>query len=418
MLQVVSHDQIMKILISAYSCETGRGSEGEIGWRLTNALAEHHDVRVITRANLRAIHEASFVETPKPERLKFEYFDLPLIFRFYKNGKRGFLIYYYFWQIGVGLRARAMLRKEPADLLHHLIGGMDWMPAGLALCSGTFIWGPVGSENTHPILMRHQPQLSRIKAILRDTVRWAMRTLDPFTRFTGARATVVLSHTPKTMPKRYTNRLKSFTQTGITDLPILALPKTDFTRKSNLKIIYAGELKDWKGAQMALEASLMYFEIDSSAELFVFGEGPLRGKMEDIVGSHPKGNQVHFRGKVPMLQLIEELHSADMFLYPSFHHGLATIVLQAMLTGLPVVCIEGDATGRAVTTEAGITVPLYPDQAPSEGLSLAIKKLATDENLRQVLGATARKIALERYSYKVLTSSILDIYLECIKKNT
>ena len=54
----------MKILISAYSCETGRGSEGEIGWRMVNALAQKHEVRVITRANLRAIHEAGLEEDP------------------------------------------------------------------------------------------------------------------------------------------------------------------------------------------------------------------------------------------------------------------------------------------------------------------------------------------------------------------
>ena len=122
----------MKILISAYSCETGRGSEGEIGWRIVCELARFHDVRVITRANLRSVHEASFASQPKPAGLRFEYFDLPWVFRFYKKGKRFFLVYYYLWQIGSGLRARQLLKAEPASVVHHLIGGMDWMPAGLA----------------------------------------------------------------------------------------------------------------------------------------------------------------------------------------------------------------------------------------------------------------------------------------------
>ena len=131
----------MKILISAYSCETGRGSEGEIGWRIVNALAERHEVRVITRANLRMVHEASFSQTRQPAGLTFEYFDLPWVFRFYKKGNRFFLIYYYLWQIGVGFRARRMLRQERADVLHHLIGGMDWMPAGTGFLSGPICVG-------------------------------------------------------------------------------------------------------------------------------------------------------------------------------------------------------------------------------------------------------------------------------------
>lgn len=400
----------MKILISAYSFETGRGSEGENGWHTVNELAKKHEVRVVTRANLRAIHLSSFAKTPKPEGLNIEYFDLPWIFRFFKKGKRGFLIYYYLWQIGVGFRARGMLRKEPADILHHLNGGMDWMPAGLAFCSSPFIWGPVGSENTHPIILRYQPLQSRIKATVRVAVRWGLRTFDPLTRITGARANVILTHTPDTMPKRYADRLKTFRQTGIANLTSLAQPKTDFIRKSKLKIIYAGELKDWKGAQMALDASLAYFETDCAAELVIIGEGPLRNKMEKVTRAHQNGNQVSFLGKVPMLQLIEELHEADVFLYPSFHHGLAVVVLQAMLTGLPIICIEGDAIGRTVGQEAGITVPLTDVKTPSASLSEAISKLAQDEPYRQVLAAEAQSIALEFYSYKALARQLEDVY--------
>ena len=400
----------MKILISAYSCETGRGSEGEIGWRMVNALAKRHEVRVITRANLRPVHEASFAETPKPDGLTFEYFDLPWIFRFYKKGKRFFLIYYYLWQIGVGLRARRMQREDPADVLHHLIGGMDWMPAGLALCPGPFIWGPVGSENTHPVILRYLTLQSRIKEALRVGMRWCFRTLDPFTRFTGARADIVLSHTPETMPRRYAGRMQTFTQTGIANLPGLARPKIDMTRRKSLRLVYAGELKDWKGARMALDAALEFFKTRAKADLVIIGDGPLLAEMKATSQAHPNGEQVRFLGRVPMEQLIDELHEGDVFLYPSFHHGLATIVLQAMLTGLPIVCIEGDATGRAVGQEAGITVPLSETEDPATGLARAIAKLGEDEDGRRLLAMAGRRLAKERYAYDRLSQDIEQIY--------
>ena len=400
----------MKILISAYSCETGRGSEGEIGWRIVNALAERHEVRVITRANLRPVHEASFAETRKPAGLSFEYFDLPWIFRFYKKGKRFFLIYYYLWQVGVGFRARRILRQEPADVLHHLIGGMDWMPAGLALCPGPFVWGPVGSEDTHPVILRHLSLKSRLKDKVRVAVRSVLRSVEPFTRFTGARADIVLSHTPETMPRRYANKLRPFTQTGIADLPSLARPKTDMARSPRLRLVYAGELKDWKGARMALDAALAFFETGAEADLVVMGDGPLRAEMEVAAQAHPNGNQVIFLGRVPMDRVLGELHAGDIFLYPTFHHGLATIVLQAMLTGLPIVCIEGDATGRAVGQEAGITVSLSEAAPPAAGLCRAIEALAKDEDRRQSLAQASRQIAVERYSYDALSRRIEDAY--------
>lgn len=404
----------LKVIISAYSCETGRGSEGEIGWRIALALAQHHEVRVITRANLRSVHNESFAKSPKPAGLKFVYFDLPWIFRFYKKGKRFFLLYYYLWQIGVALQARRILREEPADVLHHLIGGMDWMPAGLSLCPGPFVWGPVGSENTHPVILRHQPLKSRLKEKARVMLRWTLRTLDPFTRLTAARADVILSHTAETLPVRLAPRVRPFTQTGILDHPSLARPKSDLSRGECLRMVYAGELKDWKGARMALDAALRSFEMGVAADLTVIGDGPLRAEMEAAVRAHPSGARVRFVGWVSMEKLVNILHDSDLLLYPSFHHGLATIVLQAMLTGLPVVCIEGDATGRTVGQEAGITALLSEAEPPAAGLAQAIVDLAQDEPRRQALAGRARRKAMEDYAYPILVTQIELAYRDAI----
>jgi len=402
----------MKILIAAYTCETGRGSEGEIAWRMVHELARWHDVRVITRSNLKSVHNAAFTTAPKPARLEFIYFDLPWIFRFYKRGKRFFLLYYYLWQVGMGLRARRILREDPADVLHHLTGGMDWMPSGLALAPGLFIWGPVGSEDTHPEVLRQLPLKSQLKDQIRRSVRWIMRTLDPFTRITGQQADVVLSHTPETLPNRYAPRIRHFVQTGIADLPELARPKKEFERGQILRLVYAGELKDWKGANIALDAALRFFETDRNAELVVVGDGPLRSRMEMVAAAHPEGARVTFLGKVPMSRLVDELSQGDVFLYPSFHHGLATVVLQAMLTGLPVVCIEGDATGRAVGMTAGVTVKITKDTQPYEAVAAAIAMLATNEARRQALGRAARRVALESYSYETLAGNVDKVYRE------
>lgn len=400
----------MRVLICAYTCETGRGSEGEIGWRLVHELAKRHEVHVIVRANLRPVHEAELLKSPRPERLSFEYFDLPWIFRFYKKGKRFFLIYYYLWQIGVGLKARQLQRKNDYNVFHHLIGGMDWMPAGLAFCTGPFVWGPVGSEDTHPIILRHLSRRSRMKEKLRVAVRFLLRKCDPFTRFTAFRADIVLSHTPENLPLRLASKVRIAIQTGIADHPTLARAKADLSRGATLRLLYAGELKDWKGARMALDAALRYFETDPNAELEIIGDGPLRDEMLAVAAAHPHGDRVRFRGRTSMLQLVDALHDADVFLYPSFHHGLATVVLQAMLTGVPVVCIEGDAIGRAIGQDAGITVRLSEERDPVEDLAAAIGSLASNETRRQAHAAASRRIALEKYSYASLVSQLEDAY--------
>jgi glycosyltransferase involved in cell wall biosynthesis len=400
----------MKILISAYACETGRGGEGEIAWRMVQHLAARHDVWVITRANLRTAHEAAFAQEGKPVRLHFIYFDLPWAFRFYKRGKRFFLLYYYLWQVGVGLLARRLMKAGAFDLSHHLTGGMDWMPSGLALCRGPFLWGPVGSENTHPVMLRKLGPASRSKDALRLLARGLMRHADPLVRLSGRKARMVLSHTPETMPARLAGKLQSFTQTGIEDIGALARPKTDLARNGALRIMYAGELKDWKGALLALEASLKYFDRDPDATLTIAGDGPLRRKMEAIIAMHRHGRRVRMTGRLPMEEILRLMEESDVFLYPSFHHGLATVVLQAMLTGVPIVCLEGDATGRAVRQEAGITVALDMQHQPAADLADAVEALGRDEHRRRALAGAAQRMAREQYSYAALAGQLEQAY--------
>ena len=39
----------MNVLISAYSCEPGEGSERGVGWNVAREVARHHKVWVFTR---------------------------------------------------------------------------------------------------------------------------------------------------------------------------------------------------------------------------------------------------------------------------------------------------------------------------------------------------------------------------------
>lgn len=402
----------MKVLISAYACETGRGSEGEIAWRLVLELAKRHDIAVITRANLRPVHEEAFQRHGRPVNLQFIYFDLPWIFRFYKKGRRFFLLYYYLWQIGAGLLARRLQKEACYDLCHHLTGGMDWMPAGLALARGPFLWGPVGSEDTHPVLRRGLSTLSQWKDRLRLVARGTVRRFDPLVRLSGRRAGRILSHTPETMPRHLVRKMTPFTQTGIEETPSMVLPRENLGRAGELRLLFAGELKDWKGALLALQAALRFFEIYPSARLTIVGDGPLLSKITGMVAAHPHGDRVTLAGRLDMAGLVQAINHSDVFLYPSFHHGLATVVLQAMLTGVPVVCLEGDATGRTVKQEAGITVSLSNERDPVDDLASAIHRLAVDDTYRQSLARAAQTIARERHAYASLADRIEQIYRE------
>jgi hypothetical protein len=96
----------MKVLLSAYACEPGKGSEPGVGWNWVRQIAPFAEVWVITRSNNREAIEKALAEEPLPN-VHWVYFDLPRWARFWKKGQRGVHLYYYLWQVGIYFLAAA-----------------------------------------------------------------------------------------------------------------------------------------------------------------------------------------------------------------------------------------------------------------------------------------------------------------------
>ena len=78
----------LKILLSAYACEPGRGSEQGVGWNWARQMAKEHEVWVVTRANNRMPIETALAWDPLPNA-HFVYYDLPRWARRWKRGPFG-----------------------------------------------------------------------------------------------------------------------------------------------------------------------------------------------------------------------------------------------------------------------------------------------------------------------------------------
>jgi glycosyltransferase involved in cell wall biosynthesis len=265
------------------------------------------------------------------------------------------------------------------------------------------------------VVAKSLPARVRIKELARKVLHGCLRGGDPLVRFTGRRAAVILSHTPEYLPSRYRSKMLSFVQTGVHPTSRFALMKTECGRGGTFTVVYAGELVHWKGAAYALQAFHAFARDRADARLVLIGDGPMRPEIERMRAALDLEDRVRLPGRLSMPDLIRELSAADVFLYPSYHHGLATVVLQAMLTGVPVVCIEGDAIGRSVNASAGITVPLSHDSDFIDGLADSLRRLYDDEPLRATLARTAQARAASEFSYEALGRGYEAVYTRAEK---
>jgi len=112
------------------------------------------------------------------------------------------------------------------------------------------------------------------------------------------------------------------------------------------------------------------------------------GITDPAVRYRPHCRNLHFLGNLTREQMQEEFLSADMFVLPTHAEGLASVIIEAITAGCPVV-----TTRRAgVAIEDSVNGVLV---APGDvdALAAAIEKVQCDRGFRDTLATNARKLA-------------------------
>jgi len=88
------------------------------------------------------------------------------------------------------------------------------------------------------------------------------------------------------------------------------------------------------------------------------------------------------------------LQAGDIFALPSHREGMPRSIIEAMLTGLPVVATNIRGSRELVIDgDTGVLVPV----GVASDLSTALRKLIADPATRSRMGAAGLSRALERY---------------------
>ena len=411
---------MMKILLSAYACEPEKGSEPRLGWMWVKYLSKNHEVWVLTRANNKPIIEKELHQNPSI-KVNFLYYDLPKWLRFWKKGKRGYHLYYYLWQIGIFLKYRKLIKKENFDIVQHITFGNNWQPSFLSLISKNFVWGPVGGENTPWVIFKSLPWKAKIKEGFREIIRFIGQHFDPFVRLTAKRARIILDTSSKwahiPYPKNTRHKIIKFFQNGISPEEVpFNVEDVWIAKKSDIfRIVFIGEFVPWKGILFVAEVLKKFAsEAGEDWEAVIAGYGPEYNKVRNIL-AHLEG-KVHFPGKISMEEVWEILKKGHVFIYPSFHHGQSTIIMQAMSCGLPIICIEGDATAETAKDGTGLVIKLGPKEVIIKELNLALKKFYKNRKFTLAVGREAQKKVFEKYSWEKKVEKLEKIYKEILQR--
>ena len=406
-----------RVLVSAYACNPKSSlllhpGEDFTGWRLVNQIGRFHELWVITHRYNEPGVSAALTERPLPN-VRFCFVDLSPAWKWLYRIEFGQRIYYFLWQIKAWRVARRLHRKVHFDLAHHLTFGNDWIPSFIgAFLPVPFVWGPVGGgQRTPKPMLREYSLYGRFAEAARNMAQWLGRR-SFVRRRCLKKATAVLvcnRETRAKMPLRYTDKIFYFPVNGIATSDVQdesPHPNEDLT----FKVITVGRLHRLKGFALTVRAFGVFSGKHPESELVIIGNGPEEKHLQDLVLNLGLQKRVRIMPWLPRKDVLANMRSSDVFLFPSFRDGGGAVVVEAMASCLPVIVLDSGGPAAHVQDSWGIKVIPKNREFVVQEMVQALERLYSNRDLRRRMGEAGRKKAMEFYTWEKLGERMRDIY--------
>jgi glycosyltransferase involved in cell wall biosynthesis len=367
------HRLRVSILTTSYPLRTDSVS-GIFVQRLVNQLPAWIEPTILTPANYQTRNEVSAHERPRIVTFRYA----PMKWQVLAHAPGGIptaieknrLLYFLFPLFFVSMATRCFCLAKDTDVIH-----ANWSASGL-------VAGLVGR-------LRGVPVVTTLRGgdVRRADRSWAYRTLLAACIYLSDAVVTVSDSLRQSVLERFpTAASKLNTISDGVGEDFLALPLHRNDGKNPLRILTIGNLIAGKGIDQILQA-LAQPNL-TNAMLMVIGDGPERSKLEALAASLSLSIRVSFVGSIPPVHVPRYLADADVFVLASHSEGRASVVMEAMAAGLPVVATA--IAGMDEIVKDGKTGFLFPN-GDIQMLAVSLAQLEQDGELRQRLGQAGRE---------------------------
>lgn len=180
------------------------------------------------------------------------------------------------------------------------------------------------------------------------------------------------------------------------------LPKKEYGRVGNFKILHIGRFSAQKNHEGLLRAFAQFHKKHPDSELWLIGEGETRESSQVFVAEQNLSESVKFLGAQSSVH--DFLHDADIFTLPSLYEGVPITLIEAMGTGLPIVATAVGGVPDMLDAESALLVPV-----DEEEIAQAFETYYLQDDLRQSHGGEAQMRA-ERFSSVTMAEKYSDLY--------
>jgi glycosyltransferase involved in cell wall biosynthesis len=402
-----------KILLSAYACEPGKGSEPGVGWQWACGLADKVELTVVTRRNNREAIEKKLQTFPVDSpvhSVKFCYYDIGGLVAFLKSKKLlPTYMYYILWQAGIARRMRREI--DHFDIVHHLTFCTPLCP-GFWPNDAKRVIGPVGA----PIVNSNYLSIFGYGSAVQFLRGFVLRHLVwlPWLKksFMTAHAVVPAnSETKNLLENQGVSCHEVMLDTGVATSSSLV----EMEQKTNnvCRFLCVGLLSRRKGVEFIIRAFAKFLLAQNDREQFsltLLGDGPDARRLHGIAASCGVDKHIVFKGAVPQSEVVSYFMSSDVFVFSSVRDTSGSVNLEAMSCGLPILCLSHQGVADITDDSCAVRISPASIEQTVDALAHGMSLLASDPALRTRLGANARLRAMNGFSWEEKFTRMVEIY--------
>jgi glycosyltransferase involved in cell wall biosynthesis len=186
----------------------------------------------------------------------------------------------------------------------------------------------------------------------------------------------------------------------------------DSKRKEPGRLLVVANTRDRKKGVVYLLRALQLLREEMDVKLTIVDRGaPDNEYTPVLVERFGLDGSVEFTGRVCVEELVGCYARAEVAVVPSLYEGFCLPAAEAMACGLPVVATTAGALPEVVEDgKCGILVPPRDHYA----LAGALKRLLSDEPLRQAMGEEGRERVERHFTWEEAARKTLAVYREVL----
>ncbi len=191
------------------------------------------------------------------------------------------------------------------------------------------------------------------------------------------------------------------------------IPSQSWSKPNNefYTFLSYGRLIPLKGFEELIKAFSRVYQKFPQTQLIIYGEGNYRTQLEKLILDLDLIDSVKLPGVNK--EVTKELYKSDCFVFPSWYEGFSGSLVEAMLSGIPIIASDIPMNLEAISPdETALTFPVKDLDALAAKMVWAIQ----NQNAMAELGKAAREVAKERFDIREIAAkyeqTLFDIYHE------